>query len=123
MNSRYTTTSTYHPQSNGTTERFNKTFIKKLAKMFGGDLSKWSEMIEPARFAYNTTPISSLKASPFKILYGRDVYDFRMEEMVGKESCHNKTLDDIDRVRKELLNKRKRDKKGNCFIERRQTDR
>ncbi|KRH92035.1 putative transposable element, partial [Pseudoloma neurophilia] len=111
MNSRHTTTSSYHPQSNGTAERFNKTFITKLAKMLSGDLSKWSEIIEPARFAYNTTPISSLKASPFKILYGRDVYDFRIEEMVGKESCHNKTLEDIDRVRKELVKQAKERRK------------
>ncbi|KRH94154.1 pol polyprotein [Pseudoloma neurophilia] len=103
MNTRHTTTSAYHPQANWTAERFNKTFIRKLAKILNGDLSKWSEMVDTERFLYNTTPIASLKASPSKILYGRDVYDFEMTEMVGKEASPNTTLCSIEKVRQELV--------------------
>ncbi|XP_037789320.1 uncharacterized protein LOC119584727 [Penaeus monodon] len=66
-------TSPYHACCNGAVERLNgvlKSIIKKLCSEHPQDLDHY---IPAALFAYREIPNSSLKFSPFELLYGRKV--------------------------------------------------
>lgn len=69
-NSRYT--SGYYPQTNGLTERLNKTIIDMLSKYVSTDQSDWNLYLPHVTFAYNTSIQDSTKMSPFMLMYGRE---------------------------------------------------
>jgi hypothetical protein len=61
----------YHPESNGKTERNNK-IIEDMLRMYVMDWpSKLEDYIHLLDFTYNNGYQDSLKMSPFKALYGR----------------------------------------------------
>ena len=62
---------TYHPQSNGLTERFNATFVIQLAKLTDRESNNWDQFLHSIVFAYNTGSHSSTNFSPFELLFGR----------------------------------------------------
>ena len=65
-------TSPYHPQTNGLTERMNKT-IKQVISAYVDPLHQsWDQVLPFAVHAYNTSVQTSTKISPFRALYGRD---------------------------------------------------
>jgi hypothetical protein len=62
---------TYHPESDGQTERVNQV-IEGMLRMYVMDKpSKWEDYIHLVEFYYNNGYQSSLKMSPFEALYGR----------------------------------------------------
>jgi hypothetical protein len=62
---------TYHPHSDGQTERVNQV-IEDMLKMYVMDKpSKWEDYSHLVEFAYNNGYQYSLKMSPFEALYGR----------------------------------------------------
>ena len=65
-------TSSYHPQSNGLTERLNRT-IKQVISAYVDPLHQsWDQVLPFAVHAYNTSVQESTRISPFRALYGRD---------------------------------------------------
>ncbi|XP_076062417.1 uncharacterized protein LOC143037752 [Oratosquilla oratoria] len=66
-------TTPYHPQCNGLCERFNGTLKKMLRRMMNEQPKEWPRFIAPLLFAYREVPQSSLKHSPFELIYGRQV--------------------------------------------------
>ena len=60
--------SSYHPQTDGLVENFNKTLRSKYARQFGYN---WDQHLQHVLFAYCTKPHESTGESPY---YGRDVY-------------------------------------------------
>ena len=66
-------TTPYHPQCNGLCERFNGTLKKMLRRMTAEQPKEWPWYIAPLLFAYREAPQSSLKFSPFELVYGRTV--------------------------------------------------
>lgn len=66
-------TTPYHPQCNGLVERFNGTLKKMLRRMTADQPKEWPRFISPLLFAYREAPQSSLKFSPFELVYGRAV--------------------------------------------------
>lgn len=63
--------SAYHPQSDGQTEVVNRT-IEMYLRCFTSDKpNKWLTWLPWAEFCYNTGFHTSLKATPFEIVYGR----------------------------------------------------
>jgi transposase InsO family protein len=64
------TCSVYHPQSDGQTEQVNQCMETFLRCFANAAPSKWFEYLHLAEFCYNTTWHSSLKQSPFFVLYG-----------------------------------------------------
>lgn len=83
MKTNYSSVSDYNPNCNGAIERFNRTFIAKIARTVKADLYNWSNYINVTLYSYNISCVKILNASPFKLLYGRDPYDFSMEEIRG----------------------------------------
>ena len=66
-------TTPYHPMTNGMCERFNGTLKKMLKRMAAEQPKEWPRFISPLLFAYREAPQSSLKFSPFELVYGRAV--------------------------------------------------
>jgi hypothetical protein len=65
-------TTAYHPQTNGMTERFNKTLATMLSKYAQDTIDNWDEMIPYVLFAYRTSLHESTLETPFYLTYGRD---------------------------------------------------
>lgn len=62
--------SAYHPQSDGQTEAVNRV-VEMYLRCFSGDLpKKWLSWLAWAEFCYNTGFHSSLRATPFEVVYG-----------------------------------------------------
>jgi len=65
-------TTTYHPQTDGLTERFNHTLCNMLAMYVSKHQRDWDRFISFALFAYRTAVQDSTKETPFYLIYGRD---------------------------------------------------
>lgn len=62
----------YHPQTDGQTERTNKTLESILRAYVGWKLNDWDQHLTMAEFAYNSAPQASTRYSPFYLNYGRE---------------------------------------------------
>jgi transposase InsO family protein len=63
--------SSYHPQTDGQTERVNQCLETFLRSFVHACPSKWSPWLSLAEFWYKTSFHSSLGSSPFEVMYGR----------------------------------------------------
>ncbi|UYV66672.1 K02A2.6-like, partial [Cordylochernes scorpioides] len=66
-------TSAYHPQTNGLTERLNKTLADMLSMYVDVEQRNWDAVLPYVTFAYNTSQQESSGFSPFYLIHGRDV--------------------------------------------------
>ena len=64
-------TSAYHPATNGTTERFNRTIISMLKSYCDGNHEHWDRYVPMVLAAYRFSPHESTTLSPFETLFGR----------------------------------------------------
>jgi hypothetical protein len=62
--------SSYHPQSDGQTERVNQCLENYLHCMTFAEPKKWLSWLSLAEFWYNTSFHTSLQLTPFQALYG-----------------------------------------------------
>lgn len=65
-------TTTAHPQANGLVERTNRTLIGILKTFLQGADQNWDFYLPFAQFAINTTLSTTLKESPYYLVFGRD---------------------------------------------------
>ena len=63
-------TTPYHPQSNGTVERFHGTLVPMLRKLCLHDLP-WPDQLKFALYAIRATPNRTIGFSPFEVVHGR----------------------------------------------------
>ncbi|UYV79019.1 hypothetical protein LAZ67_17000657, partial [Cordylochernes scorpioides] len=66
-------TSAYHPQTNGLTERLNKTLGDMLSMYVDVDQRNWDSVLPYVTFAYNTAKQETTGFSPFYLVHRRDV--------------------------------------------------
>lgn len=70
MSIKQSTSSAYHPQSNGLTERFNQTLITQLMKLVNTEKNNWDDFLQPIAFAYRTNRQASVLYTPFQLMFG-----------------------------------------------------
>ena len=60
----------FHPQTDGQTERMNRTLEEMLQSYVSLQQNNWDMFLAPLEFAYNSSPSSSTHLSPFLVNYG-----------------------------------------------------
>ena len=65
-------TTPYHAMTDGRVERMNRSFQDMITPFVHDNQATWDEMIPYACFAYNSSPHSSTKHSPFELNFGRE---------------------------------------------------
>ena len=63
----------YHPQTDKQTERTNQVLEQYLRMYINHRQSNWSEWLATAEFAFNNKVHITMKESPFKVNYGREL--------------------------------------------------
>jgi transposase InsO family protein len=71
MDAKLKYSSSYHPQTDGQTERTNQVMEDMLRACALQHGSSWDKSLPYAEFSYNNSYQASLKMSPFEALYGR----------------------------------------------------
>ena len=64
-------TTTYHPQTNGQAERFNRTLLASLRAFVGEHPKTWPAFVGAVTYAYNTQVHSSTRVPPFDLVVTR----------------------------------------------------
>ncbi|UYV80572.1 hypothetical protein LAZ67_19000747, partial [Cordylochernes scorpioides] len=65
-------TTAYHPQTNGLTERLNKTLGDMLSMYVDAEQRDWDSVLPYVIFAYNTAQQGSTRFSPFFLVHARE---------------------------------------------------
>ena len=68
-----TRTTPLHPQSDGQTERLNRTLLNLLAKLAAENPSEWDVKLPYAISAYRSTPHNTTGETPNRLMLGREV--------------------------------------------------
>jgi hypothetical protein len=72
LNIAKSTTTAYHPQCDGHTERFNATLCSMLSKMMEEHPMDWDELLDHCTFNYNASKHASTQLSPYYVVYGKE---------------------------------------------------
>ncbi|UYV73812.1 K02A2.6-like, partial [Cordylochernes scorpioides] len=104
-------TTSYHPQTNGLTERLNRTLINMLSMYVNTDQKNWDEILPFITHAYNTTIQETAGYSPFFLMFGREptslLDDRNISVDIDKDDYDEYIkhhLDKINRTRKLVIN-------------------
>lgn len=92
--------SSYHPQTDGQTERLNQCLETYLRCMVNTCPAKWSQWLALAEFWYNTTPHSAHGKTPFEVLYGHQPRHFGI---TGTAKCSVTELEQWLQDRAEMI--------------------
>ncbi|UYV67035.1 K02A2.6-like, partial [Cordylochernes scorpioides] len=65
-------TTAYHPQTNGLTERSNKTLANMIVMYVSVEQKDWDVILPYVTFAYNTAKQDTTGFTPFKLIHGRE---------------------------------------------------
>jgi hypothetical protein len=75
MGTKLAMSTAFHPQTDGQTERANRTLEDMLRAFVSYRQNDWDLFLPTAEFACNNAPNASTGMSPFRVNYGRDPYN------------------------------------------------
>ncbi|CDJ27988.1 uncharacterized protein EMH_0036660 [Eimeria mitis] len=75
--------SSYHPQTDGQTERLNRTLEQMLRTYIQTDEKDWERLLPALELAYNTTSHSSTELSPFEVMIGQNPVTAADMDIIG----------------------------------------
>lgn len=71
LGSKLSMSSSYHPQSDGQTERFNSMLEEYLRHFVSGNQKDWAKLLDAAQLCFNARKSSTTNRSPFEIVTGQ----------------------------------------------------
>ena len=83
---RHYLTTAYHPQSNGRTERFNRTLTQRLRNYVEEHQRVWDDYVQPLTFAYDTQVHRSTETTPFDLVLTRPPSGFILPSTVPQDA-------------------------------------
>ena len=105
FNIEHVTTTAYHQQCNGKTERFNKFLTDTLATNLNGNHQNWHNIIDLCLFTYRTSISRTLNETPFYLIYARDaLLPQDLELPVDKRNL--RSVEDADIYKYKLLQRK-----------------
>jgi len=81
ISNRYSTT--YHPQTNGQVERYNRTIVGQLRTYVEDHQDRWDEFVSMLTLAYNRRPQQSHGVAPLEFVTPERVRSLFVERLVG----------------------------------------
>jgi len=81
ISNRYCTT--YHPQTNGQMERYNRTIMGQLRTYVEDHQDRWGELVSMLTLAYNSRPQQSTGVAPLEFVTPERVRSLSVKRMVG----------------------------------------
>jgi hypothetical protein len=72
MGTKLAMSTAFHPQTDGQTERMNRTLEQMLRNYVNYKMDNWDEQLTGAEFAYNNAKQASTGFTPFKLATGQD---------------------------------------------------
>lgn len=85
LGSKQKMSTSYHPQTDGQTERINQIVEQYLRFYLNYQQDNWVELLPLAQFAYNSARTSTTEQSPFFANYGHEPQAYH-EEIIGPEA-------------------------------------
>ncbi|KAL8131129.1 hypothetical protein AgCh_007165 [Apium graveolens] len=97
----------YHPQTNGRTNRLNRSLEQYVRAMTSSRPKNWTKWLSLAEWWYNSTHNSAIKMSPFEVVYGtpprqlcfpiaqRSTVDCVLDFQIKREAMNNILKDAI----------------------------
>ena len=98
-----------HLQTNGLTERFNRTLCITLAKYASNHPEAWDTFLPSALFAYRTLSQSTTKYEPFQLMYGRRAnlpVDLKFQESNAEMNWDLSIQHHVDHITNPIQNER-----------------
>jgi len=81
---RYSTT--YHPQTNGPVERYNRTIVGQVRTYVKDHQDRWGRLVSMLTLAYNSRPQQSTRVAPLEFVTPERVRSLSVERMVGSRT-------------------------------------
>jgi hypothetical protein len=72
LGTRIVMSSSFHPQTDGQTQRINQTLETYLRRYVSVELNDWDTLLSRAEFAHNAAYHESIRSTPFKLNFGYD---------------------------------------------------
>ena len=101
LGTKHKLSTSYHPQTNGLVERFNRTLCETLAKYANENKDDWDLYLPSTLFAYRTKKHATTRHEPFYLVYGREAtlpVDFAVPTARSQIAMTNPQEDLMNRI-------------------------
>ena len=98
MGTKLSKSTAYSPQTDGQTERLNRTLEEYIRSYIDPQVGNWAQLLAPAEFAYNNAKHESTGMEPFLIDCGKlpNTPLFMFSEAARRYSNGNKIINSLD---------------------------